>query len=569
VLRLPLAVGLLASALAFALASSATPEQGTQLLPGVTFQKEVQFTPRGPVVIDEVLAPRPGGLYTVVPALAHNSVSGGLETVPELEQDASSSASAVVGINGDSFTAKGFPSGIVLENGVLMHGALSSRSSIGIDASGTLRVQRVSFTGTWKGGGQRRPLAAINQVPRPGQVVLFTPAWGPATPSVPGASEVVLDPFPAAAPDTDLTAPVTAQSANGGTTIPADGAVLMSLGASGTLPALQDDAPVGGTVTVRLILPSAWASVTNAIGGGPALVNSGKPVFHTGESFDAGSLAQDDARAGIGQLADGRLLFVAVDGNQPGYSAGISIYDLARTMARLGAVTAAAVDSGPSVTAAFDGQLLSRPRTTGGSPVKDALLLEYAGVYAPPPSVPVLGKNDAAAGEQLSYTIVRPSTVSASVYSPSGQVSTVDNGARDPGTYRFTWSNFDAEGTYHWNVRATDNQNQQSLADQSFQYDLTLSNLDVPKTPHIATGVTARFQLSRAATVTLQIETPTGAVVRTLPSVDLQAGANQARWDGTLADGSTTAYPGAYVARVTAVSAVGTMDLVAPFALRR
>jgi len=539
-----------------------------QLLPGVTFQKELQFTAHGPVVIDQVIGPKPGGLYSLVPALAGNSISGGLESVPQLQREVTT-ASAVVGINGDSFTAKGYPTGIVLQNGVLLHGAVASRASIGIDAAGTLHVKRVAFTGTWKGSGQRRPLVGVNQVPRQGQVVLFTPAWGPATPPVPGAAEVVLDPFPAAAPDTDLSGPVTAQSTvGGGTPIPADGAVLMSLGGSGTLPALLDDAIAGTNVTVRLILPSDWGTVANAIGGGPVLVANGKPVFHTGESFDAGALAQDDARAGVGQLSDGRILFVAVDGNQPGYSTGISIYDLARTMARLGAVTAAAVEPGPSVTAAFDGQLLSRPRTAGGRLVKEALLLEYAGVFAPPPSVAVLGKSSAAAAEQLAYTIVRPSTVTATVSSPSGQSFTVDTGARGPGTYQFTWSDFDAEGTYHWNVDSSDSQNQQSVADQPFQYNLTLSGMSVPKVAHLRTGVPVHFQLSRPATVTLQIESPAGAVIRALPPVELQAGANAVRWDGLLPDGTMKAYAGVYVARITAVSAVGTMDLTAQFGLR-
>lgn len=554
----------------FAVPSTATPEQGTELLPGVTFQKAVQFTSHGPVVIDEILGPKPGGLYSLVPALAGNTVSGGLATVAQLETAAATSASAVVGINGDSFSAKGYPTGIVLQNGVLVHGAFSSRASIGVDGGGTLHVKRVSFTGTWNGAGQRRPLAGVNEIPRAGQVVLFTPGWGSTTPSVPGASEVVIEPFPAATPDTDLTGAVTAQATTGGgTAIPSDGAVLMSVGSTGALPSLLDDAPLGSKVTVRLILASDWSAVTNAIGGGPVLVANGKPVFHTSESFVAGALAQDEARAGVGQLADGRLLLVAVDGDQPGYSAGISLYDLARTMAQLGAVTAAAVDSGPSVTAAFDGQLLSRPRATGGGPVKEALLLEYDGVYAPPPSVPVLGQTDAAAGEQLAYTIVRPSTVTATVSSPSGQVSTVDSGGRDPGTYRFTWSSLDTEGTYHWTVDATDNQNQQSVADETFQYDVTLSSLTVSKTASAQTGVAVHFRLSRAATATLQIETPTGTAVRMLPSVQLAAGANVLRWDGTLADGSTRVYPGTYVARVTAVSAVGTMDETAAFVLRR
>ena len=51
------------------------------------------------------------------------------------------------------------------------------------------------------------------------------------------------------------------------------------------------------------------------------------------------------------------------------------------------------------------------------------------------------------------------------------------------------------------------------------------------------------------------------------PRSELQAGLGVARWDATL-DGQTKAYPGSYVARVTAASEVGTMDLSAPFALR-
>ncbi|MBV8394870.1 MAG: phosphodiester glycosidase family protein [Actinobacteria bacterium] len=553
---------------AFALAAGATPEQATELMPAVTFQKQIEFTPQGPVVVDVITGPRPGGLYSLEPVVA-GTISNGLEPVTQLEQDVSASATAA-GVNGDSFTTKGYPTGIILQNGVLLHGAYPTRASIGVDASGLLRVKQVTFVGTWKGAGQRRPLAGVNQVPQSGQVVLFTPAWGAATPLVANASEVVLEPFPAATPGSDLQAPVTATNTGGGTQIPADGAVLMSVGAAtGGLPSLQDDAPEGTNVTVRLILPSDWGNVVNAIGGGPALVTNGRPVFHTSESFDPGSLAERTARAAVGQLSDGRILLVAVDGGQPGYSTGISIYDLARTMVQLGAVTAAALDSGSNVTAAFNGQLLSRPSAVAGRPVKDALLFEYTGVYAPPPSLPVLTKNDAPAGEQLAYKVVRASNVTASVLSPSGQVFTVDSGDRQPGTYTFPFATFDAEGTYHWNVKATDDQTQQvSVADQPFQYDLTLSAVRAPKSASARNGLNVSFQLSRAASVTLQIETLTGAVVRVLPAVQLQPGPQSLHWDGTLTDGVTKAVPGTYVARLVTTSAVGTSNATTQFTLR-
>jgi hypothetical protein len=534
----------------------------TELMPGVTFAKEVQFTPHGPVVVDVITVPKPGGLYTLAPVLARGSVSGDLEQVTEIERDGSPTAT-VAGINGDSFSSKGYPSGIVLQGGTLVHGALSGRSSIGIDAAGGLHVKRFAFVGTWKGAGQRRPLSGVNQPPRSGQVVLFTPAWGPATPYVANSNEVVLQPFPAATANADLKAPATDQKQGGGTPIPPDGAVLMAVGP----PPLQAEAPAATSVTIRLILPPDWSSVADAIGGGPVLVKNGKAVFHTGEDFDPGKLAQRDARAGVGQLADGRIVLVAVDGGQPGYSAGLSTFELAQAMVRLGAVTAGALDFGSSVTSAFDGQLLNRPRTAGGRAVKEALLVQYAGVYAPPPPVAVLGRSDVAAGEQLAYKIVRPSTVTASVVGPDGTARALDSGMKQPGTYPFTWTAIDAEGTWHWQVSAVDELGRASAVDRPFSYDLTLSALSVPRSTTRKAGLTARFSLSRSAVVALQIETPHGTVLHSLPPEDEPAGPGLVRWDGSL-DGETPAAPGSYVARVIATSEIGTTELSAPFTLR-
>src|SRR5205823_11776358 len=124
----------------------------------------------------------------------------------------------------------GRPSGIWIGGGVLAQPPLASRSSIGIDTAGTLHVDRVKLFGTWQGTGQRRTLTGLNTPPGPGQTVLLTTAYGPRTPVVPGAAEAVLDPFPATAPNTDLTGAVTATASGGGAPIPADGAVLMAAG---------------------------------------------------------------------------------------------------------------------------------------------------------------------------------------------------------------------------------------------------------------------------------------------------------------------------------------------------
>src|SRR5439155_20259150 len=131
---------------------------------------------------------------------------------------------------------------------------------------------------------------------------------------------------------------------------------------------------------------------------------------------------------------------------------------LAQTMVRLGAVTAAAVASGPDVSVAFDGQLLNKPSGAAGEhAVREALLVEYFGVYAPPLQLPLLTGEAGKTQEQLSYKIVRPSVVSAQLIGPDNQPRVLEPGVQhNPGSYAFTYSTFDVEGTWRGNVTATD-----------------------------------------------------------------------------------------------------------------
>ncbi len=560
------------SLLAAAFAAPAHAAAKVQLLPGVTYEQGVQFTPHGAVAFHLVTAPRPGsqnGLYALGPAIARGTIIGGRARVTQIQKDVSGAAT-VVGINGDFFNGgDGHPTGIYLEGGVLKHPPSAGRSSVGVDSSGALHVDRVRFFGTWRGTGQRRPLNGLNEVPKTGDVVLFTPAWGTATPRVAGAAEVVLQPFPQTTPNTDLTATVTAATTTGGgTPIPADGAVLM---AAGTLaPKLQAEAPVGTPIATRLILQPEWANVPDGLGGGPILVRQGKPVFRSLEDFTSDSLTPRGPRAGIGQLADGRIIMLAVDGRSRGYSVGMSTFELAQTMARLGAVTAAAVESGGSVTVAFDGRLLNRPSDAAGErPVKEALLVKYFGVYAPPAPERALTAAEAARPVQLSYKIVRPSKVTASLVGPDGVARPFEQAVdKQPGTYTFTQPALDIEGTWHWNVVTVDDLGRQSTIDRPLHADFTLSQLRVPASAKQKAGLTVRFSLSRPARVQLRIETRLGTAMRTLPAEQLPAGEGTLRWDARLPKG-TLAFPGPYVARVLAASSIGKMDLDSSFTLRK
>jgi hypothetical protein len=563
-------------------------------MPGVSYEAGVQFTTHGPVAFHVLTAPRPGGLYALEPALARDVLLG-KETVTSMQRRLMPSAT-VAGVNGDLFDpGDGHPRGVVLRDGILEHPPLGERSSVGLDAGGALHVDRVRFSGTWRGTGQRRTLNGLNQAPADGQVVLFTRSWGVATPVLPGVVEATIAPLPAAAPNADLAGPVTAVTQNGGTPIPADGAVLVARGAV-VAPKLQAEAPVGATLTTRLILQPEWAGIREAIGGGPVLVRSGRPVFRSFESFTTDQLLPRTPRTGVGQLADGRIILLAVDGRAPGYSVGLTNFELAQTMARLGAVTASALDSGGSTTMAFEGALLSRPSDPAGErPVKESLNVLYYGVYAPVPDPETLTPNGDGDGDTvaLAYKIVRPSTVTAQLVGPGAATITLEappppdpaTGApappKPPGTSAFTWDGVDPrtgrpapEGRWTWKVTATDEQGQVTTQSRQLTFDTTLESVAVApavlRLPPKGAQLTVGFRLRYGADAVLHVETPLGFSVWTVAKRGLGAGPQSFVWDGRGGGpGRPLVDSGRYVARVTATNQYGAVELERAFAVRR
>jgi hypothetical protein len=567
----------IASVLSLVLAAPAGAQSvSTQLMPGVSYSRQVEFTNHGPVAFHVVTAPRPGGLYQLKPVLSNNAIVG-RERVTSMQRSVSAGAT-VAGVNGDLFNWNdGHPSGILVRNGTLDSPPLSDRSSIGIFGDGSLRVERVAFAGIWRGTGQRRPLR-LNQPPAANGVSIFTSAWGPTTPA--GSQvEAVLAPFPAATPNTDLVAPVVsiAETA-GGTRIAPGTAVIVARGTGAAR--LAAEAPLGTSVLVRLSLTPDWAGVTEALGGGPVIVRGGKPVFRSNEAFLTSQLGPRNPRTAVGQLANGRIILVAVDGRRPGYSVGMTNFELAVLMVRLGAVTASAMDAGGSTTMAFEGELLNRPSDPGGErAVAESLNVLYYGVYAPPPEEQVVSPNADGVDDrqQLEYKVVAPSSVTAKLVGPDNVERPLEASRRTPGRYRFAWPGTKADGTlepegrWRFVVTATDDQNRTSTTERVFWLNTTLGSLAVNRTVWVSrrgSTLNATFRLSRPATVRVTVERPTGSVVRTVLRRSFAEGSARVTWDGR--DTSRAlAFRGRYVLRVRATNSLGTVDLTRPFSLRR
>jgi flagellar hook assembly protein FlgD len=157
--------------------------------------------------------------------------------------------------------------------------------------------------------------------------------------------------------------------------------------------------------------------------------------------------------------------------------------------------------------------------------------------------------------------------VTAQLVGPDGVPHVLEAAARrDPGSYTFPVSAFDAEGTWRWQVSATDDLERVSSIERTFRYDTTLQSVTAPR---LATGsASVSLTLARAAKVLLRIETRGGVVVATVPARSLAAGSSSIVWNGLLGT-HTRAPSGGYVAHVFATSDVGTSDLSASFSFRR
>jgi hypothetical protein len=535
-------------------------------MPGVTYQREVDFTPAGPVVLDVVTTPKPDGtVYSLAPALSNESLAG-RERLTSIEKRLDTGATTV-GIDGDYFNATtGAPSSILMRGGVLDSAPNSGRSSLGIAAGGTLEMSRVAYTGTWQGSAGLRPLT-VNS--RAGKFTLYTPSFGGSTPAEHGVTEVVLSSFPPARPGQALAGAVTQVTTAGGTRIPRGGAVLVGRG-SANAAQLKTEAPVTEGVKVRLTLTPDWSSLVGAIGGGPLLVQDGKAVFPNGESFPPGSLNNREARGAVGQLANGRILLVTVEATNPAYSVGLSSYELGLELVKLGATQAIGLGSGGPAGMAFDGKLLTRPTTGSEAGISDALVLSYSGVYASPVA-PVLSPNGDGVGETeaFSYRLVRPSTVTATLAGPGGATIPLAGGAASAGVHTLSWDGTIGgdpapEGSWTLTVTATDDRSVTTTAQRTFSLDDTLGSLSVVRGSR---GYpVASFVLARQADVVVRVERGNGIAVATFRLPKQASGPHRVTWNGKIAGKSAPG--GRYQMRVVATSSVGTSSLVAPFTLR-
>lgn len=100
---------------------------------------------------------------------------------------------------------------------------------------------------------------------------------------------------------------------------------------------------------------------------GPALVKDGAAC-----DTSSSKIKVKNPRSAIGYYEPGHYCFIVVDGRQSGYSAGMTLDELANTFESLGCKTAYNLDGGATAMMVFQGAVISQP-TNGGRSSSDII----------------------------------------------------------------------------------------------------------------------------------------------------------------------------------------------------
>jgi hypothetical protein len=372
----------------------------------VVFTGEDGGETSGPWVI-HVLAVDPATFTgSVAPVLASEIVPG-KERVADIARRTQALAVVNAGffVVGPTDGTPGDLAGVSVIDGHLLSEAVNGRSALILPSTEGVgaRVAAVTTTVTATAGdGESRVVDGVNREPgliracggvggdQPteapkhdftctddSELIHFTPAFGQITVAGDGI-EVALD----------ADGIVLELRERRGGEIPRDGAVLSGTGDAADW--LEAHAQPGTQLRVdaRVLADGevlALADTAGIVNGGPRLLADGElAISAAAEGFswdeDPGFYyrfgVRRNPRTMAGVTADGTLLFVTVDGRQPGWSVGASFEESAAIMRALGATDAVNLDGGGSTAMAIGDQLVNRPSdATGERPDGDAIVL--------------------------------------------------------------------------------------------------------------------------------------------------------------------------------------------------
>ena len=334
-------------------------EEVRALAPGVEYRRIGRAD--GPVVAHVVSLRKDAGL-TLRAVLSNDRVAG---PAPAQERTTAmcQRVRCIAAVNADFAFPSGEPVGGLVTGGQMLRSPVPTQHQLSVSPGGELVGGLLEWSAQLV-PSDLRPVAigGVNVARAADGIVLYTPAYGPATATNDHGAELVLRLFePSAGPRLAQTVLVELAGfvhGKGNSPIPADGLVVSGHGAGaaalGDLWTRKQLGAVSGRGLLRVETPVA---VSESVGGTPVLVHEGQRwVADDGSSFVAGR----HPRTIVGWNG-AEVLLVTVDGRQPGYSVGMSLPEAADLLRALGATEALNLDGGGSTTLAVGATVVNRP----------------------------------------------------------------------------------------------------------------------------------------------------------------------------------------------------------------
>ena len=337
-------------------------QSSTELAAGVRHESLTLSDPGQSVQVARISP----GAARVVAVSSHDAVAsqGG---AGELPSDMCRRVGCFAGINADfRDAATGNAVGGVVSGGRLLRSPVPGRPQLIITRDGRLQAGPLDWSGSVTASdGRTVAVGSVNVAPRPGDVVLYTPAWGGVTPDGADTELIVRSAGAIGAIGAATPLEIVGVRSEAGP-VPADGAVLAASGsASATLHEIADLAEAGRisrTVSLRI---RAAVDALESVGGSPLVLRDGQPAF---PDVDDSFTRARHARSLVGWTPAGEVLLVTVDAGRADAS-GMTLAEAADLLIGLGATSGFGFD-GSAATFVAGGNVKNLPiDDTDGGPV--------------------------------------------------------------------------------------------------------------------------------------------------------------------------------------------------------
>jgi hypothetical protein len=289
----------------------------------------------------------------------------------------------VVGaINGDFYDGNGIPIGAQVLNGLLLK-LPYPRSVFGLTGHKIPFINIVSFNGKiLSADGSEAIINGINESRDENELILYNKYFGTTTGTDYWGTELVVKFLfsPEAVNDTFFIQMISKDSilaaGHGNNSIPADGVVISGHGLVSDY--LNAHLFAGDTAGIILNLPPLTDPVTELIGAMPRLIRDGiVSVEWQQEGIYESFVTTRHPRTAVGYNQDfSKIYLITVDGRQPDFSVGMSLYELADYMLEWGIYQGVNLDGGGSTTMVVRGEVVNSPSdATGERAVSNGLMI--------------------------------------------------------------------------------------------------------------------------------------------------------------------------------------------------